>query len=200
MFKVFFPLSGLCGLSGSDFCRRRIRHPRPPVSCSLIKPDPHLRTDSYATELVTLQLYLAHTLHTLINSPMDNILSDTVTQRTIILSYCEMHSELNNKVAKVTSIVTNIGTLMIWNLFIVYWNKHKQAGMCTCIHIWTHGRVYFCESPSVWVGGWVGVYQGCLWVTNTSFACELSNVQLCKWAKKTFPVSLCYLLISQFWN
>lgn len=53
-------LSRLCGLSGSDFCRRRIRHPRPPVSCSLIKPDPQLRTDSYATELVTLRLYLRH--------------------------------------------------------------------------------------------------------------------------------------------
>lgn len=193
MFKVFFPLSGLCGLSGSDFCRRRIRHPLPPVSCSLIKPDPQLRTDSYATELVTLQLYLAHTLHTLINSPTDNISSDTVEP---LFCYCEMHSELNNKAAKVTSTVTNTGTLMIWNLFIVYWNKHKQAGMRTCVHIWTHGRVCFSESPSVWVG----VYRGCLWVTNTSFACELSNVQLCKRAKKTFPVSLCYLLISQFWN
>jgi len=26
-----------------------------------------------------------------------------------------------------------------------------KAGMCTCVHIWAHGRVYYCQSPSVWV-------------------------------------------------
>lgn len=170
------------------------------VILCLLSPVPSLNQIHSSAQTVTpLSLWhfscISHTRFIHLSTHQWTTFHQTPLHKEPLFCYCEMHSELNNKAAKVTSTVTNTGTLMIWNLFIVYWNKHKQAGMRTCVHIWTHGRVCFSESPSVWVG----VYRGCLWVTNTSFACELSNVQLCKRAKKTFPVSLCYLLISQFW-